>query len=75
MALTREEVEREALALPDEDRIALSERLLLSIRDRAGIDAAWDAEIARRISEIDSGKVKGIAHDEVMGRLRAKYGW
>ena len=35
---------------------------------------AWDKEIARRLEEIDSGKVKLIPAEKVFAKLRAKYG-
>ena len=34
-----------------------------------GVEAAWDAEIARRIREIDEGKVKLVPWAEVRRRL------
>jgi len=35
-----------------------------------GYDEAWDAEIAKRLEEIDSGKVKMIPGEEVFARLQ-----
>ncbi len=76
MALTREQLEREALALPDEERITLGEALLLSV-PKAGIeiDEEWDAEIARRVDEIRSGKIEGIPYATVRRNLHQKLGW
>lgn len=34
------------------------------------IEAAWKIEIDRRIEEIQSGKVRGIAGEEVSARIR-----
>jgi len=34
------------------------------------VEAAWDAEIKRRIEEIDSGKAKLIPGDEVFAEVR-----
>ena len=34
------------------------------------IEAAWKAEIDRRIEEIQTGKVQGIPADEVSARIR-----
>jgi putative addiction module component (TIGR02574 family) len=34
------------------------------------IEAAWQSEIARRVEEIQSGKVQGIPGDEVSARVR-----
>jgi putative addiction module component (TIGR02574 family) len=33
-------------------------------------EAAWQTEIARRIEEIETGKVKGIPGEEVAARIR-----
>jgi putative addiction module component (TIGR02574 family) len=48
-------------------------RFLEKLRD-AQIKKAWDKEIARRLEEIDSGKVKPIPAEKVFAKLRAKYG-
>jgi len=37
-----------------------------------GVEAAWDAEVARRIREVDEGKVAPIPWAEVRRRLTAK---
>jgi putative addiction module component (TIGR02574 family) len=34
------------------------------------IEAAWKAEIGRRIEEIQSGKVQGVPGEEVSARVR-----
>ena len=47
-------------------------RFAEKLRD-AQIKQAWDKEIARRLEEIDSGKVKLIPAEKVFAKLRAKY--
>ncbi|MBN9522636.1 addiction module protein [bacterium] len=37
-------------------------------------EAAWAEEINRRVADIDAGRVKMIPAEEVMARLKAKYG-
>lgn len=37
-------------------------------------DAAWIAEINRRVERIKSGQVQCIPHEEVMRQMREKYG-
>jgi putative addiction module component (TIGR02574 family) len=37
-----------------------------------GVTEAWNEEIARRIEELDSGKVKTIPWDEVRRKVTAK---
>jgi len=52
----------EALKLPTEARAALAGSLLDSLDDTVdpNAEAAWDTEIARRLKEVDSGKVRPI---------------
>lgn len=75
MPLTLDALVREALNLPSEEREILANRLLDSIgdRDSEAMSPAWEAEIARRIAEIDSGTAVLIPADEVFTRMRAKY--
>ena len=65
---------KKALALPAEARAALAGSLLESLDDdppEAGVEAAWDEEIKRRIEEIDSGKVKPIPWEEARRQIAA----
>lgn len=57
------ELLKKALALPPAARAALAGSLLESLDDAvdAAAEAEWSAEIARRIQELDSGKVKPVA--------------
>jgi putative addiction module component (TIGR02574 family) len=71
-----EEVEKLALALPEDQRIRLANSLYESISDEeqaseAEIESAWGDEIKRRLDEIDSGKVKMISHEEFLAQLDA----
>jgi putative addiction module component (TIGR02574 family) len=51
----------EALQLPSAEREALAGRLFDSLdADDPNAEAAWQAEIERRIAELDQGKVKPI---------------
>ena len=40
----------------------------------ADLGAEWDAELARRVRDIEAGRVRGIPADEVIRDMRAKYG-
>lgn len=53
---------KQALALPPEARAALAGSLLESLDETFDESAEdeWNKEIARRIAELDSGKVKPI---------------
>ena len=39
----------------------------------ADVDAAWEAELARRVADIQSGKVVGIPAAQVFDELRAQF--
>lgn len=65
------ELLKKALSLPVEERADLAGSLIESL-DNAEDDsvaAAWDQEIARRMAEIDSGKVKPVSLEEARQRL------
>jgi putative addiction module component (TIGR02574 family) len=60
------ELLKKALALPAEARAALAGSLLESHDETvdASAEEEWSQEIARRIAELDSGKVKPIPWSE-----------
>ncbi len=65
--------EKKALALPAEARAALAGSLLESLEDTldASAEEEWSQEIARRIAELDSGKVKPIPWAEARRQISA----
>lgn len=60
-----------ALELPDEDRAALAHDLLASLDGPADPDAAeaWEAEIARRVDELESCRVQTVGAEEALRRI------
>jgi putative addiction module component (TIGR02574 family) len=62
---------KEALTLSAKDRVTLAEALLASLEEPPENDseAAWKAEIERRIAELDSGVVSPIPWHEVRRHL------
>jgi putative addiction module component (TIGR02574 family) len=65
------ELLKKALTLPVAERAELAGSLIESL-DKAEdeqVQAAWEAEIARRMSEIDSGKVRAISLEEARQKL------
>lgn len=72
MSLTIEQIKEEAMKLPPEARADLADWLWVSVESRESVQAAWDAEIARRIEEIESGKVELIPAEEVLARIDEK---
>lgn len=66
-----EELSQKARSLSPEDRVRLAEELLATVQEvDAEVEAAWDEEIRRRVSEIDSGTVKLIPAEEVFAEVR-----
>lgn len=75
MALTLDQLEAEAAKLSPDERSALIERLQeLDEPADPEVQAAWDAEILRRIRQVDSGEVELLDGPTVMAELRKKYG-
>jgi putative addiction module component (TIGR02574 family) len=64
----------QALALSVEEQEALTVSLISNLGGKVdeGVQAAWETEIARRISELDSGKAQTISWQEVRQRNLAK---
>jgi putative addiction module component (TIGR02574 family) len=64
---------KKALALSAEARAAPAGSLLNSLDETvdASAEEAWNREIARRIEELDSGKVKPIAWAEARRQISA----
>ena len=75
MPLTKDQILNEAMALGPTDREALAEQLLASIEGDGltAVDAAWAAEVDRRLSASDRGEVQAAPPDEMFRRLREKY--
>jgi putative addiction module component (TIGR02574 family) len=77
MPATLEQVTEEIRELSPQDREQLLACLIRDLEpvdnlSAAEIEIAWDKEIARRLEEIDSGKVKTIPAEEVFARIQAK---
>ncbi len=58
----------EAMALPPKERLMLADALYDSvpIEEDEEFDPEYRQEILRRIEKMESGKVQGIPHEEVM---------
>jgi putative addiction module component (TIGR02574 family) len=67
MASPFENVAEQALSLSVRERLRLATELLQSVEPRGNedIERAWEEEIQRRISEIDSGNAKGRAWEDI----------
>jgi putative addiction module component (TIGR02574 family) len=75
-----EELLKKAMALPPAARADLASSLIDSLDETVDddVEAAWQQEIAHRVEELESGKVKTIPWTEVRRKgqelLRAKRG-
>lgn len=70
MADTVAELVQRGRALPPEERARLVDQLLETLNEPAAreLDAAWDAEIDKRLAEYDSGAVAAIDAEEVFAK-------
>jgi putative addiction module component (TIGR02574 family) len=64
----------QALSLSVEEQEALAESLISNLGGKVdeGVQQAWEAEIGKRLAELDSGKVKTVPWSEVRKRNLAK---
>jgi len=74
MAVTLEELEAQALKLSIKERSELVHRLIVSLDGepegtREEIAKAWEEEIARRVAEIDVGRMQLIPAEEVFAEI------
>jgi putative addiction module component (TIGR02574 family) len=77
MAQMTPEVSRlleQALSLSVEEQEALADSLISNLGGQVdeGVQAAWEAEIGKRIAELDSGKAQTTSWAEVRRRNLAK---
>jgi putative addiction module component (TIGR02574 family) len=77
MAQMTPEVSRlleQALSLSVEEREALADSLISNLDGKVdeGVHAAWEAEIGKRVADLDSGKAGTISWAEVRKRNLAK---
>lgn len=71
------ELAKEALELPPPQRLALA-RILLDLSDEEGdfspeTEAAWEAEICRRMDEVKAGRARSSSVEDVFERLGRRF--
>lgn len=71
MTASLETVEAAALQLSTEERAELIERLIDTVLPPPPLHPAWEAEIARRVADMDAGLTESIPADKVFAELRA----
>jgi len=66
------ELLQKALALPENERAELAGNLISSLDTTVDpdVDAAWQQEVARRLVEVQSGKVKTVSWEDVREKGR-----
>jgi putative addiction module component (TIGR02574 family) len=66
------EIVEEARRWPCDQVAELVDHLTLSLHHRidSEVEGAWEQEVRRRISEIESGKVQGVPGDDVSRLVR-----
>jgi putative addiction module component (TIGR02574 family) len=72
MAVQAELLNR-VMSLPNEERATLARELILSLEPTAfdaGAEAAWEAEIERRLADVDQGNAKLVDWRESVERIR-----
>jgi putative addiction module component (TIGR02574 family) len=76
--MTKEAAEllKKALTLPVSERADLAGSLIESLEDTQdeSVVAAWDEEVVRRMSDIDSGSVKPVALEDARRRISSALG-
>lgn len=80
MATAMEELKAELARLTEQERAELAQFLIDSLDGvgasedaDADVEAAWDAELARRADEIQQGMAIGKPAEQVFSELREKY--
>jgi|GEM_PF-215122 len=64
-----EQIRHAVMKLPAEEREEIAQALFASLPVDAEIEAAWAAEIQRRIEDLESGRVTGIPAEEVFREI------
>lgn len=77
--MTIEQLERQLLELPANERARIAKRLIESLDhpadevDEAAVETAWKVEIERRIEQMDRGEVEMIPAEEVFARIGERF--
>jgi putative addiction module component (TIGR02574 family) len=72
MTIAAKEILDAALKLDPQQREELIEELSASL-DATNLGEYWEAEIRRRMEDVDAGRVKTVPGDEVFARLEQHF--
>lgn len=77
MTSTAKQILDEALSLPDEEREALVEVLITSLKwdSPQDVERAWSEEIVRRLERHERGETVAVDWDEAKRQIRTKHGF
>ncbi len=73
---TLDQLRSQILTLSESERAALARELIMSLdgpRDDA-VEQAWNDEIVRRVSKVQSGKATLLSREEFRSKMRARLG-
>jgi hypothetical protein len=70
--MTLNEIQKEAIALPERERVDLVQTLLDTLPP-TGFDVS-DQEVALREQELETGKIEALSHEEFVRRVQAARG-
>jgi len=70
-----ERVKQEVLQLPESDRAELAHLLIESLDEieEVGAEAAWDAELERRLKRVEEGESHSHPAHEVLAEIKDRY--
>jgi ABC-type thiamine transport system ATPase subunit len=71
-----DELTRELVQLPQEQRLALA-RVLLEVNPPGNVaeaEQSWDDEIRARVIAVDEGRVIGISNETLRREMNSRYG-
>lgn len=74
MTAILKKLEEQALQLSQKERIALIDRLIISLEGEPedtpeAIARAWDEEIARRVADMEAGRTEWVPAEEVFQKV------
>ena len=71
MSETAENLLRKALSLDEKDRASIAGALIESLHGEpeTGVEEAWEAEIKRRVADLDARSVETVPWSAVRNRL------
>ncbi|MBM3147144.1 MAG: addiction module protein [Actinobacteria bacterium] len=71
MNTTLDELHSAVLSLPEAERARLAARILASLDEGGGVEAAWVSEVRERLGGYRRGEVRAVAAEEVLDEAGA----